>query len=215
MSQKQLPPPDIEVCLVRLRPSSLKGGTIIAEDVTDLATHERRLCDPDGYRPPFCPNCGEKTLHLHDYRFRTLLAEPGDPEARIVRHECVECTAVWQILPAFIARHLWRSWKVVEYALTGSVPAAEARESRRWPTVPERTLRRWRARWLRSSQFLTQVLAVCGDAAWSVLACGQAVEARCVDFVAACTRAQPTPVGHRLAVVAGLVYRLQPKVRLM
>jgi len=215
MSRNRLPPPDVEVCLVRHRPSSQKGGTIIAEEVTDRATHERRLCDPDGYRPPFCPNCGEKTLHLHDYRWRTLLAEPGDPEARIVRHECVECTAVWQILPAFIARHLWRSWKVVEYALTESGPAPEAPEARRWPPVPERTLRRWRRRWLRSAQFLTQVLAVCGDAFWSTLAGGLAAEARCVDFVAVCSRTQPTPVGQRFAVVAGLVYRLQPKVRLM
>jgi len=215
MSQNRLPHPGTESCLVRLRPSSQKGGTIIAEDVTDRATHERRLCDPDGYRPPFCPNCGEKTLHLHDYRWRALLAEPGDPEARIVRHECVECTAIWQILPAFIARHLWRSWKVVEYALTGSRPAAAGPESRHWPPVPERTVRRWRARWLRSAQFLTQVLSVCGDAAWSALSGGLATEARCVDFVVAYTCALPTPVGQRLAVVAGLVYRLQPNVRLV
>jgi hypothetical protein len=46
-----------EACLVRLRPSSEKGGTIIAEDVTDAAMHERRLYDPDGYRPRFCPRC--------------------------------------------------------------------------------------------------------------------------------------------------------------
>jgi hypothetical protein len=212
MSQNRLPPPRAEACLVRLRPSSQKGGTIIAEDVTDRATHERRLCDPDGYRPPFCPNCGEKTLHLHDYRWRALLAEPGDPEARIVRHECVECTAIWQILPAFIARHLWRSWKVVEYALTGSGPAAE---SRHWPPVPERTLRRWRARWHRSAHFLIQVLAVCGDAAWSALAGELAAEARCADFVAAHTRARRPPVDQRLAAVAALVYRLQLKVRLV
>ncbi len=68
MSQDRLPPPGQEVCLVRLRPSSQKGGTIIAEDVTDRATHDRRICDPDGYRPAFCPNCGERTLHVHDYR---------------------------------------------------------------------------------------------------------------------------------------------------
>jgi hypothetical protein len=64
MSQDRLPPPEQEACLVRLRPSSQKGGTIVAEDVTDLATHDRRLCEPDGYRPRFCPSCGEKTLHV-------------------------------------------------------------------------------------------------------------------------------------------------------
>ena len=62
MSQDRLPPPGRESCLVRLRPSSQKGGTIVAEDVTDRATHDRRLCDPDGYRPAFCPNCGESYM---------------------------------------------------------------------------------------------------------------------------------------------------------
>ncbi|MEE8191841.1 MAG: hypothetical protein V3T74_03795 [Gemmatimonadales bacterium] len=212
MSQHRLPPPDVEVCLVRLRPSSQKGGTIIAEDVTDRATHERRICDPDGYRPPFCPNCWERTLHLHDYRWRILLAEPGDPVARVVRHECVGCAAIWQILPAFIARHLWRSWKVVEHALTGSGPAPT---TRRWPAVPGRTLRRWRARWLRSAQFLVQVFAVCGEAAWSAVTGELAPEATCADLITAYAAARRTPAGQLLAAVAALVYRLQPKVRLV
>ncbi len=51
MSQNRLPPPESEACLFRLRSSTQKGGTLIAEDVTDHATHERRICDPDGYRP--------------------------------------------------------------------------------------------------------------------------------------------------------------------
>jgi len=91
MSQNRLPPPGSEACLVRLRPSSQKGGTLIAEDVTDRATHDRRICNPDGYRPPFCPSCGEMRLHVHDYRERMLLAEPDTPVATIVRHECVAC----------------------------------------------------------------------------------------------------------------------------
>ena len=210
MSRDRLPPPDRGVCLVRVRPSSQKGGTIIAEDVTDRATHDRRVCDPDGYRPAFCPNCGATVLHIHDYRQRILRAEPGDSVARIVRHECVGCAAVWQILPSFIARHLWRSWRVVEHTLSGCGSVAQ-----RWPPVPERTRRRWRARWHRPAEFLIQVLAVCGDAAWSALAGELAADARCVELVAAHTRAQRTAVDQRLAVVAGLVYRLQPNVRLM
>ena len=215
MSRNQLPPPEIEVCLVRLRPSSQKGGTIIAEDVTDRVAHERRICDPDGYRPPFCPNCGARTLHLHDYRWRKLLAEPGSPRERIVRHECVRCTAIWQILPSFIARHLWRSWRVVEHVLTGSRPAPGPSEPRRWPAVPERTRRRWRARWRRPAQFLAQVLAVCGEAAWSAIAGELAPEATCADLVGAYAATRPTPPGQLLGAVAALVYRLQPKVRLM
>jgi len=83
MSQNQLPPPESEACLFRLRSSTQKGGTLIAEDVTDHAAHERRICDPDGYRPAFCPRCGERRLHVHDYRERVLRAEPGKPVAMI------------------------------------------------------------------------------------------------------------------------------------
>ena len=75
MSQDRLPPPGGESCLVRMRPSTQKGGTIIAEDVTDQATHDRRICNPDGYRPTFCPTCRGRTLHVHDYRERVLRAD--------------------------------------------------------------------------------------------------------------------------------------------
>jgi len=88
VSQDRLPPPEGEACLVRLRPSSQKGGTIVAEDVTELATHEVRLSDPDGYRPAFCPGCRGTTLHIHDYRERVLLADPVRPvtiEPRIIQ----------------------------------------------------------------------------------------------------------------------------------
>lgn len=216
MSQDRLPPPEPEACLVRLRPSSQKGGTIIAEDVTDLETHERRLCDLDGYRPSFCPRCGETRLHIHDYRERILRAEPGRPVASIVRHECVGCEAIWQTLPAFIARHLWRSWRVVEHTLTGATPALAEREARRWPRVPERTQRRWRARWQRPARFLAQVLASCGEAVWMAVAAGLGRAATCAELVAAYGGAMSAvAAGHLLESLAALIYRLQPKVRLV
>jgi hypothetical protein len=102
MSQNQLPPPEYEACLFRLRSSTQKGGTLIAEDVTDHATHERRISDPDGYRLPFCPRCGKGPLHVHDYRERVLRAELRKPVAPIVRLICVSCEAIWQILPLYI-----------------------------------------------------------------------------------------------------------------
>jgi hypothetical protein len=215
MSRDRLPPPEYEACLVRLRPSSQKGGTIIAEDVTDLATHEHRICNPDGYRPAFCPNCGDTTLHVHDYRERVLRAEPGAPVARVVRHACVGCEAIWQILPAFIARCLWRTWRVVEHALTGAEPPPASQESRRWPPVPARTQRRWLARWLRPAQGLAQVLATSGEATWAALATALAPAARCADLVVAYALASATHAGQQLASVAALAYRLQPRVRLM
>jgi hypothetical protein len=212
MSQDRLPPPEEEVCLVRLRPSTQKGGTIIAEDVTDLVTHERRLCDPDGYRPKFCPKCRETTLHVHDYRPRNLRAEPGQPATWVVRHKCVGCEAIWQVLPVFIARNLWRTWRVVEHTLMGATPLPAEAEARRWPTVPARTRRRWFARWLRPARYLARVLCSCGGATWvGVLAAG----ARCADLVAAYAGTGLAPAGHLLAAVAALVYRLEPKVRFM
>jgi len=215
MSRHRLPPPEPESCLVRLRPSSQKGGTIIAEDVTERCEHERRICNPEAYRPPFCPTCGGRRLHVHDYRQRVLRAEPEEPMVRVVRHECVGCTAIWQVLPAFIARHLWRTWKVVERTLDDAQPAPTTVETRRWPPVPARTRRRWHARWLRPALFLVQVLATCGEAVWSAVASALAPEATCADLVAACVGARATPVGQRLLSMAALIYRLQPKVRLM
>jgi hypothetical protein len=55
MSPLGLPPPPAESCLDKPYMSSQKGGTLIAEDVVDLQSHQARLCDPDGYRPKGCP----------------------------------------------------------------------------------------------------------------------------------------------------------------
>ena len=184
----------------------------MVEDVTDLATHERRLCDPDGYRPKVCPKCRATILHVHDYRPRKLCAEPGKPVTKVVRHECVGCGAIWQVLPALIARHLWRTWRVVEHTLIGSTPLPGGAETRRWPVVPERTRRRWCARWLRPARYLVGVLTGCGEAAW---AAALAAEATCADLVAAYAATGLAAAGHLLAAVAALIYRFQPKVRLM
>jgi Domain of unknown function (DUF6431) len=213
MSRDRLPP-DPEACLVRLRSSTQKGGTLIAEDVTDWAMHDRRICDPDGYRPPFCPTCGERRLHVHDYRERMLRAEPDMPVVTIVRHACVACQAIWQVLPALIARHLWRTWPVVAPTLTPETPPAPAEPWRR-PTVPLRTARRWRARWQRSAQALAQILTASGEAAWAALAGLLPAAATCGDVVAAYARQHRSRVDQAVAAVAALIYRLQPRVRLM
>jgi hypothetical protein len=198
-----------------VRSSSQKGGTIIAEDVTDRATHERRLCDPDGYRPAFCPRCRWKKLHVHDYRERKLLSEAGPPVAQVVRHVCVGCAAIWQVLPALIARHLWRTWRVVEHTLSGAVAPLGSESGQRWPRVSERTRRRWRARWRRPARCLAQVLVSSGGAVWAAVAGKLRPEATCAELVAAYVAEQQTPAGQRLAAVAALLYRLQPKVRLV
>jgi len=212
MSQDRLPPPDPEACLVRLRPSTQKGGTLIAEEVIDWATHDRRICDPDGYRPLWCPTCGGSRFHVHDYRERVLRAEPTTPVARIVRHLCVTCRAIWQVLPALIARHLWRTWRTVAHML---LPDTAPVNPSRWPHVPARTVHRWQARWYRPARALAQILMTSGAVAWAALAGALPPEATCRDLVVAYQRQHGSPIGLALVAVAALVYRLQPRVRLM
>jgi hypothetical protein len=131
-----------------------------------------------------------------------------------VRHACVACAAIWQILPMFIARHLWRTWRVVAHAL-GAEPASAAEDPRRGPAVPTRTVRRWRARWQRSAQTLTQVLAASGEVAWAALASRVGPEGTCGDLVAAYGRVTGPHGGSPVAAVAALVYRLHPRLRLV
>jgi hypothetical protein len=149
---------------------------------------------------------------VHDYRERVLRAEPGKPVARIVRLLCVACGAIWQILPLFIARHLWRTWNVVMHTLMPDYQVSSPSEPQHWPKVPLRTVRRWRARWLRPALALIQILAASGQAAWATLATPLLPQATCADLVATYAREH---VGQPLAGLAALVYRLQPKVRLM
>jgi len=212
MSQTRLPPPHYhyEACLIRLRSSTQKGGTIIVEQVTDHATHERCICNPNSYWPPFCPRCRGQRWHTHDYRDRVLRGEPGKPVITIVRLLCVACEAIWQILPLFVARHLWRTWEVVRHTLMPDLKTSSAREGQPWPKVPLRTVRRWRQRWLRPALALAQILATSGP--WDALAIRLPVDATCGDLVAAYAAVQ---VGEALSSLAALIYRLQPKVRLL
>ena len=182
--------------------STQKGGTLIAEDVTDLETHERRLCDPDGYRPSRCPRCGHPVLHVHDYRPRVLRADPGRVVVKVVRHRCVgaDCGARWLTLPLLLARHLWRRWEVVEATTRGRRPVD-------WPPVPERTRRRWWARLRLAGRRLTQVLAASGSATLEGVAQRLGLTATRLDVVLA--------LGLTLSSVAALVHRLAPGLRLM
>jgi len=149
---------------------------------------------------------------VHDYRERVLRAEPSKPVTTIRRFECVSCAAIWQILPLFIARHLWRTWNVVRRALMPDHKSSSPSEPQHWPKVPQRTVRRWRARWLRPALALIQILAASGQATWATLATQLLPAATCADLVAAYAREH---VGQPLAGLAALLFRLQPKVRLM
>jgi hypothetical protein len=148
-------------------------------------------------------------LHVHDYRERQLRAEPGVPVITIVRHVCSHCEAIWQTLPVFVARHLWRSWIVVELTITGSAPPS-------WPAVPPRTRQRWEERMRSAARLLIQLLAISGGHLWSAIASELGLSAASrADLLDRYAYVVSVPVGHRLASLDALVYRLAPKVRLM
>lgn len=211
MSRDRLPPPEPEACLLRPCPSSQKGGTLLAEEVTEVCAHQRRLCDPDGYRPKRCPRCGHQVLHIHGYRERLV---PGEDERRVVRiviHRCAElaCRATWRILPMFLARRLWRTWQTVE----GEVLEEEAVPAR--AKVPGRTVRRWKARLGSSARQAVQVLATAGSALYAQVAQGVGLMGTRQELVQKLAEKQGTAVGSRLQAVAALLHRLCPGVRLI
>src|SRR5205809_471546 len=80
------------------------------------------------------------------------------------------------------------------------------------PSARDAGRRRWRARWLRPALALIQILAASGQATWATLATQLLPAATCADLVAAYAREH---VGQPLAGLAALLFRLQPKVRLM
>ncbi len=201
MSQKRLPPPRPALCLLRAYPSSQKGGTLIAFGVDDLELHEQMLRSCDGYRPLACPSCGHAQLHVHDYRERVLRGHMGKPVTRVARYRCTQkgCEGRWQVLPELLARHLHRLWPDVEGALL-SPPHQPTR-----PTIPARTVRRWRARLASGATELLSVLSS------SFLALQFPID----DWFWLTRDELFAAWGAGLASLAELVHRLSPGVRVM
>jgi hypothetical protein len=208
-----LAPPATEDCLVQLRADKYKGGTRIAEDVWDLAEHERRLADPDGYRPESCARCLHRGLHVLCYPVRLLLADGRAPTVRIVQYICArdDCGATWRILPAFLARHLWRSWPTVERTVLAKDTPARCDA----PKVPERTKRRWRSRLASTARVLVVLLGTSGSAELAAIGNSVGLDASRAQVVAVHARAAATAPGFRLAALAALVDRLERGIRLM
>jgi hypothetical protein len=199
--------PAVEACLCHPYPSSQKGGTLIAEDVHDLATHELRLEDPDAYRPSACPRCG-CALHVHDLRPRVLRGE-ASVATEVVRFRCADrerCGAAWQILPGFLARCLWGSWSRVGQALEADAPSS----------VPARTRRRWRARLDSSARLLVALLSTATDGVWARLAIAVGLDARRIDLVRSyAARSAAASWAATLAALAAALHRLSPGIRLV
>lgn len=118
------------------------------------------------------------------------------------------CGAAWQLLPAFLARHLWRRWQVVEEAAVGPSRAAA-------PVVPKQTLRRWGGRLASSAAALITVLARAATSRVARLLRNVRHDDRRLDLVTAYTTVFEAQPGQRLGALAGLVHRIVPGVRLM
>ena len=189
-------PPAAETCLVSSDASrGRKGGTLIDERVLELAVHEAMLKDPDAYRPAEC-RCGCRRLHVHDRRERR--ARGTGLVVTVMVFLCAECRASWRVLPAFLARCLWRTWEVVEATLSGGER----------PLAPARTVQRWQARLAQPARAATQALATSGDAALRVGLEG-------TRGALAAAYAEATGSASRLAPLAALLHRLSPGLRLM
>lgn len=183
----------------RAYPGKQKGGTRIAADIATREEHERRLADPDGYRPP-C-SCGHARPHAHEFRERH---PPGQPPVKVRRYLCPRCGALWTVLPGFLARHLWWPWESID----ASVRDAPAPTS----VVPRQTRRRWRSRLATSGRLLVQILVSRARPELAVIAAAAGLDAtrrRVVEIL------RPQVVGVALAWLAALVHLVVPGVRVM
>jgi hypothetical protein len=218
------PPPEPEFCLSRAyasRAPEQKGGTLVAERVGDLETHER-LLGMDGYRPICCPRCGG-AVHAHEHRGRLLLGE-AEGSTEVVIYRCAEhesCGAVWRVLPRFLARHLWRAWSTVERTVAdrdGEEQVVPGLAGGSGPPIPERTRLRWRARLATSAAMVIAVLGTAMDVPEMsnvVTGAGYLATRGQVAGVFAQSSRSPPAQGQVLGKLAAILHRLAPGVRLM
>jgi hypothetical protein len=195
-----------------------KGGTLIAEDVHDLEEHQRRLLDLDYYRPKECPRCKHGVLHVHDYRFRIPRDLPGRTSVTVCRYVCASasCGACWQILPAFLARHLQRTWSAIECVAIVSRESASPSPSCRSsaPPVPTTTTRRYRFRLACCAAALRAAFAAAGAEIESAFGHSLGPLTRAA-FCEALAEACLLPLTRRLASLAEWIHRLVRGLRLM
>jgi hypothetical protein len=123
---------------------------------------------------------------------------------RLYRCARKTCGAVFTVLPAVIARHLWRSWKTVEEVTAGKAHA------------PKTTSRRWLERFRSSAAGLVQLLlAVAGDllprGASGVLAKAQTRRELLDAAVASGAVGSAAP----LSLLAAWIHRLEAGIRFL
>jgi hypothetical protein len=166
------------------------------------------MLNPEPYRPDQC-RCGGQTLHIHGRRERklegTAVPDGGVASITVMVFLCVACRATWRVLPAFLARHLWRAWAVVEGVVQGTRGAGA-------PVVPARTARRWAARLRQSARLPGQLLATAGTAALAGVTQAAGLNADRRALAGEYAGRFGTTL---LAPLAALLHRLSPGVRLM
>ena len=174
------------------------GGTLIAADIVTLEQHATALANPDLERPGECAACEWPTVHVHDRRTR-VLDGLGSATVEVLIFRCASCRVIWRVLPGFLARHLWRTWKRVVEALD---------EGRERSTTPQRTRQRWRRRLRGRASMLVVVLGQLGPRRLRAVA----------ELTLDATRREVIEAfGGRtcLATLATLIDHLVPGVRVM
>jgi hypothetical protein len=134
----------------------------------------------------------------------------------IRRYECAGkgCGAYWQVLPAFLARHLQRSWSTIEEASMAEACSVESAEKTVVSTVPPTTLRRYVSRLSSCASALKAAFAAAGAAIESVLSLLEPFLTRAA-FCEALADGGFLPISRRLAALSGWTHRLIPGLRLM
>lgn len=126
---------------------------------------------------------------------------------KIVRYACAGCRATWRVLPAFIARHLWRRWTTVARAIVGNPGASMM------PVVPARTRRRWKNRLASAARQIAHLLSQ-HDESVAKLARVLGFDATRRDLVELFVAVRALGV-HALEDIAATLHVLEPGIRLM
>jgi hypothetical protein len=182
-------------------------------------------------------HCGGTVLHVHDYVERVAYGEPrgerrgGSSDAPescgviVVRYRCAAegCRATHRVLPAFLPRHLWYSWRAVEDATiqpaapAASMPATVATTMTDPP--PRRpvplTILRWLGRLGAAARMLVQLFASIGTVVLTAMVAPLGLDATRGQLVAAYDATMDIEPGRQLSAFAGHVHRLVRGLRLM
>ncbi len=144
---------------------------------------------------------------------RTLRDQPDSAAEEIRRYLCSICRAVWQVLPAFLARHLHRTWGAIQSRLVAAGALERGGAERRVAAKPTTTAR-WLARLQATAIVLTQALVECGGEVASVVReLGIGCSRR--DLVEGLARAGLVKQRHKLGELACWIERVVPGVRVM